>query len=420
METTPCAWASACWIPAPRTARSALGSAPTKTTRSCARFFSNGLSSGSNQQHFLGVQNGTLYFNIDPDGTGDHTIVGSTPVADGAWHHAAVVLDRDDTAKLYVDGVFEGEVDISDLAGVDLQTTSGALDIGQDGSSGFFVGQLDEIAIHDEALDQATINAIMTGGFATASASSFHVAHFTFEDDGNLLLDLTGTTNSSTTSATVDDPVQILLAEFLEDHVDVALWEFNESPMMRSQLVNSEGAQYPHTIEGSPQWIEESSDGYSLSFGGNDKVSFGDILDLEAREDRTIALWFRTDAPATTDMELYSNSSAANPDAIWLGIRDGRPYFGFDNSQERIWPILDPQGDAIAVNDDQWHHLAVTIDRSAGAVLYLDGVKVGSVSVSPLLEAAFLDGKRHHWRWFSGRDRRCPSLQRSANRNHGG
>jgi len=45
------------------------------------------------------------------------TIVSSTVLSDGNWHHLVSIVDRNDRHKLFVDGVLEAEVDMTDVIG---------------------------------------------------------------------------------------------------------------------------------------------------------------------------------------------------------------------------------------------------------------------------------------------------------------
>jgi len=60
----------------------------------------------------LSIAGGKFVFGVSGDGTGDHTICGTSDVLDDQWHHIAVQRRRLDGAMwLYVDGVLEGQED---------------------------------------------------------------------------------------------------------------------------------------------------------------------------------------------------------------------------------------------------------------------------------------------------------------------
>ena len=77
--------------------------------------------------------------------------IGSTPVADGQWHHAAVVCDRStQLLTLYVDGHLDGSaVDISPIVNMGYNST---LCIGGLGPYLCYIGTIDEVSIHKRVL----------------------------------------------------------------------------------------------------------------------------------------------------------------------------------------------------------------------------------------------------------------------------
>ena len=184
--------------------------------------------------------------------------------------------------------------------------------------------------------------------------------------------------------------------------LDRALWEFNEAPGNRDQLVNSLGSSYAHqplTSSDSPAWVAQSSDGYSMRFtGGSDVVTVSDGLDLAAGQDRTIALWFKS-ISGLTELDLFSKGGTRlAPEAHWLGLYQSKPYFGMGPNTN-----LAIQADQ-TVNDDQWHHLAVSIDRSGLATMYVDGVVAGTaIDVSSLADVTFDTGDIKIGEGFRGR-----------------
>ena len=78
-------------------------------------------------------------------------------VVDGEWHYVALVVDRANATKIYVDGVLDTEGMASE--GTDVNTTS-PLHIGkshQDGNAArrFLKGLIDEVCIYNKALSDA-------------------------------------------------------------------------------------------------------------------------------------------------------------------------------------------------------------------------------------------------------------------------
>jgi hypothetical protein len=99
--------------------------------------------------------------------------VGNRNVADGRWHHVAVVLP-DDTAsnttdlRLYVDGQLDagnpGGAGPSALRARVIDTGfAGNVLIGSDVEGGYFEGRIDEVGLWDEALTTEQIRALASG-----------------------------------------------------------------------------------------------------------------------------------------------------------------------------------------------------------------------------------------------------------------
>jgi hypothetical protein len=92
------------------------------------------------------------------------SIIGTTDLADNAWHHVAVVLDDDgsiniDDAKLYVDGVEEV---ISSSSPREVETNGGTdVNVGRFyASERFFDGLIDEVRIYERALIGEEVGAL--------------------------------------------------------------------------------------------------------------------------------------------------------------------------------------------------------------------------------------------------------------------
>ena len=94
---------------------------------------------------------------------GNAAINGFTDIADGLWHHVAVVFDRTNKATIYIDGFFDNDGAISsvgDITNAELLRV-GAFDNGV-AISQFFSGNIDEVRIWDKARSIAEILARRT------------------------------------------------------------------------------------------------------------------------------------------------------------------------------------------------------------------------------------------------------------------
>ncbi len=99
----------------------------------------------------LGVKAGRLSAWIMQDGNQFVETAGAAVAADGKWHHAAAVYDRQaQTLTAYLDGTPDGKLE--NTAAIGRSTTAAPLTLGAFGDGFPFDGFLDEISIHRAAL----------------------------------------------------------------------------------------------------------------------------------------------------------------------------------------------------------------------------------------------------------------------------
>ena len=103
---------------------------------------------------------GTIRANLS-DGTTARQVYGpAARVDDGAWHHVALVVDRDVGITIVVDGVSRSTAGtLAPDAG-----NAGPLLVGKSTGYGYFQGDLDEVALYPAALSAARIQAHHTAG----------------------------------------------------------------------------------------------------------------------------------------------------------------------------------------------------------------------------------------------------------------
>jgi hypothetical protein len=99
----------------------------------------------------IGLKNGRLSAWLMQDGGQFVEAVGTAPAADGQWHHAAAVYDRQaQTLAVFLDGKPDGAP--QSIAAIGASTTASPLTLGSFGSGFSFDGSLDEISIQRAAL----------------------------------------------------------------------------------------------------------------------------------------------------------------------------------------------------------------------------------------------------------------------------
>ena len=80
---------------------------------------------------------------------------------DGAWHHVVMVMDRDDSVLVYLNGVKHGSADVSPLASETCDAPGVKFIIGNDDIlQQFFKGGIDDIRLYKRALSQAGVDSL--------------------------------------------------------------------------------------------------------------------------------------------------------------------------------------------------------------------------------------------------------------------
>lgn len=134
------------------------------------------------------------------------------------------------------------------------------------------------------------------------------------------------------------------------------------------------------TIKGNPKW-GESKFGKAIDFDGTDDLvecPDSDTLDVGI-DNFTVVAWIKCAKYDPGEWEaqiIYKFEHTAPRHGYLLAIR-GSLDAGNKNKPLFILGLGDASGIHMFgtkdINDDQWHHLAVTVDRSSSMILYRDG-----------------------------------------------
>jgi Concanavalin A-like lectin/glucanases superfamily len=279
---------------------------------------SKGYSTTSNQHSIYILPSGKLGVIMDITGT-DREVGSNIAVNDGQWHHVALTIDRDDMMKMYLDGELISSADISMDAAVDAQDGYDFY-LGRTWGHGGqpFPGSLDEVKIFTGVLSEQEV----------------------FDDYACIF------------NSRLDEGQGVSIAD--------------------DSIYNHSG-----TLSGGITW-ENGKFGNALSFDGvDDSVSMGDVIDI-GTSDRSIALWFKTSDTTAVSRCILSKgySTTSNQHSIYLW------------SSGELFALMDISGtdrevrSNVAVNDGQWHHVVLTIDRDDTMKMYLDGELISSTDVS--------------------------------------
>jgi hypothetical protein len=101
------------------------------------------------------------------DANGIH-LFGTKPINDGEWHHLAGTVDRKGMMKLYRDGSFESQLNISALEKQNENNQSSFMIGGENGIRTLEGGLIDEVALFNVVLTEDDINSIVQSGLERA------------------------------------------------------------------------------------------------------------------------------------------------------------------------------------------------------------------------------------------------------------
>lgn len=282
----------------------------------------------------------------------------SSNINDGRWHHIEAVAKRNSsgnittsTIQLYVDGVIE-TAGTTQSAGTVSNVTCAAtcnLTFGSSSNSTFFYnGQLDDVRIYDyartpsQALEDMNSGQPAPNSFGSSSASGLSgsaLGYWKFEqgygttanNSGNLGSAVAGTLNN-----------------------------------MASPATSTSG------------WTTSGKIGKALSFDGSD--DFVSTSRSALVSGLTFSAWIKTsssDATSAYQGNAAQNIIGDNTDNVVLGfgVHNGKVRYNHFNS---TWTAVDGNS---TVNNNAWHHIAVTHDASSGVItIYVDGKSDGTGS----------------------------------------
>lgn len=267
---------------------------------------------GNNPIASLGIRiNGriTSYIETDePTPNGDQVdVIGQTAVEGNAaqwagWHHLAVVHDRsDDLARVYLDGVLDQEVSISDVRDDYAFTWTGAnIGRGPEGASSIAYGLIDDVKIYSHALSLEEVR---------AAAGITEVAGTIDRSTGALTLTNIGGTAAAIASYSLSSPSGAL---------DAANWQ---------SVTDHWDNGGPGSIDTDP-WVVESATYELLSESESPAVNGGMLA-----PGATLTLgtpWIRTPHEDVTLNVTFRNGLTTSFPVVFEGGLNGDPFVNGD------------------------------------------------------------------------------------------
>lgn len=368
--------------------------------------------SGGNKGFVIAFNGASIKMNIG-DGTNRADINGAKPMNDGQWHHVLSSFDRDGVASLYFDGELVGTRSMATIGDINSPYN---LNIGQDGTGNY----AESYSINGATCEVSELriwNRVVSPS-ETAVCDTLNSNHPLWND----LLHY-WKLNEGAGDVGYDSKGQ-----------DTAFFQ-NTAAWSNQNLFPPAGAQFQYnTLQSTVEFVNLSTPGdYSWDFGdGNtsteanpahtylatgtytvrlialnacsadtleqtvviDELSTSllNSLDLDGQDDFVALqndLNFGTDQDFTLEMFVKTAGWASDPAILANKDWDSGKNPGFvvaGKSDGTLWKFNIGDGtnridiDGGAINDGEWHHLAVSFDRDGNKTLYQDGTIVGASS----------------------------------------
>jgi PKD repeat protein len=368
--------------------------------------------SGLNPGFVIALNNNSIKVNIG-DGTNRADINGTRPLNDGKWHHVLASFDRNGLMQLYFDGQLEGEQPLSSVGNINAPFT---LNIGQDGTANyptFYSLNGCQAELAEVRIWNSVVNPNQTSLCDTLTASHplwnqlLHYWHLN-EGMGNAANDSKGNApgnwqNNASWSlqnsyppagALFEENTLLSTVDFINQSTNGQyLWNFGDGTT---------------TTEKNPSHTYLATGTYDVSLivqgvctadtlvkkltinelsinllttadlnGLSHFAQFTDPVDFGTTQDFTLEMFVRT-ANWSGDPAIVADknwSAGKNKGFVVAGKTDGKKWkFNIGDGVNRI------DLDGGEINDNKWHHLAVSFSRSGAKTLYQDGKKIATTN----------------------------------------
>ena len=146
---------------------------------------------------------------------------------------------------------------------------------------------------------------------------------------------------------------------------------------IRSATTTTGYTSSPHGVV-DPLNYGELYSGRALDFdGSNDAVNIPNSS--EWNMPKTVSMWFKCDTIATNGAQVYQKDTLMGYDTVYWGIQldstNNKIQYYFHDGSARTW-LSDT-----AITIGKWHHL-VAVSTSSNSTIYLDGLSVGTNSLT--------------------------------------
>lgn len=270
--------------------------------------------------------------------TGSRDVADTTKINDGQWHHVAVVINLGQNVQFYIDGSLKSTAAMATMAA----SNSMPLWIGTPPFAYFgqpFTGSLDSVRIDGQALSASAV-ATLAGGSSSG-------------DSG-------GSTGGSSGGSTPGSA----------SAGSAAFWSFDSADLSGSTIRDTSGNNLNGTI--SNVAIVSGKSGQAFSFNGsNSVVTVTSDPKLTLTHSLTLSAWIKTTNNSRTEDFIGAyNADGTETGYLLKTLPSG--VIGLRVGGNNVAGAREVAG-TTAINDGQWHHIAVVISLGQNVQFYVDG-----------------------------------------------
>jgi len=296
-----------------------------------------------NRNFELGISSNKLFWNIYSGGVAKGGSGLGSALSDNVWYHITATYDGSNL-KTYVNGSLDSTN--SGTGAIDNDNVSFTIGAREGGMDRHFNGKMANVAIHSSALTQSQIQELMFAekySGLSADLKTNLVSWYDMGSSSNPHNDLEGSNHGTNNGATV----------------------------------NTGYTYSPHGVV-DPLNFGEVYSGRALDFdGANDKVDIPNSS--EWNMPKTVSMWFNCDSITANGTSVFEKDTLMGYDTIYWGIQldstNNKIQYYFFDTTTRYW-LSDT-----AITLGKWHHLVV-VSTSSGSTIYLDGLNVGTNSLT--------------------------------------
>ncbi|MEU6984955.1 LamG-like jellyroll fold domain-containing protein [Streptomyces sp. NPDC046324] len=332
--------------------------------------------------------NGYLIGAFDTVGTEPSLMSSAGPVDDNQWHH--VVLASTGTSQtLYVDGVatgtLTGPVDHAGKTYSYLGAGYSSRVLGTGEGERHFSGALDEVAVYHRALDGATVKEHFGARNGASRINKVTLpsgrtgAQVTYDSDTERATEVSDSAGTWKISSPTYSSGSEGYASAVRAVGPVNYWRFGDSSGAAAADDVSSGADgsYRDGVTLGQIGAFSAGDDGAIGLDGTEGAVEVPADALENATALSIETWFRTDQPGGVLLGFQNTELGTVPQMF-------NPSLHVDvNGKLRghLWrgSTATPTISSNSVTDNAWHHVVIT-GGIAGQSLYLDGVKIGSLT----------------------------------------